>query len=72
MGRAARSKMLAELANLVEQSRAGGPLRAAPLGFVFALLNSVAEATMDYMTQDASHARQHCKSGFEAVWRMIA
>ena len=70
--RARGSKILAELAALVEQSRAKGPLKKAPLGFVFALMNSVAEATMDFMAQDAANARQHCKAGFEAVWRMIA
>ena len=70
--RAAGNRMLRELADLVEQSRAEGPMRKAPLGFVFALMNSVSEATMDYMTQDEAHAKQHCKAGFEAVWRMIA
>ena len=70
--RAAGNRMLAELATLVEQSRAGGPLRKAPRSFVFALMNSVAEATMEYMTQDAANAAKHCKAGFEAVWRMVA
>ena len=70
--RAAGNKMLAELAALIEESRASGPLKKAPLGFVLALMNSVAEATMDFMTQDPTNARQHCKTGFEALWRMIA
>ena len=70
--RVAGHNMLTELAAIVERSREGGSLRKAPIGFVFALMNSVAEATMDYMTQDAENAKQHCKAGFEAVWRMLS
>ena len=42
----------------MERSRAGGPMRDPPMGFVAALMNSVAEATMDYMVQDARNARR--------------
>ncbi len=70
--RAAGNRLLAELAALVEQSRAAGPLRKAPIQFVFALMNSVAEATMDFMVQDPENAGKHCKAGFEAMWRMVA
>ena len=44
----------------------------APMGFVVAIMNSVAEATMDFMAQDPTNAKKHCKAGFDAVWRMIA
>jgi hypothetical protein len=63
---------MTELAELADQSRANGAMRNAPLGFVLSILNSVAEATMDYMTQDAANAKKHCKEGFDAVWRMMA
>ncbi|HEY1903374.1 MAG TPA: TetR/AcrR family transcriptional regulator [Terracidiphilus sp.] len=69
--RAAGHKMMANLAELVERSRANGPMRSAPLGFVLALMNSVAEATMDYMTHDPANANKHCKAGFDALWRMV-
>jgi hypothetical protein len=69
--RAAGHKMMAGLAELADRSRATGPMRKAPLGFVLAIMNSVAEATMDYMTQDAQNARKHCKEGFDALWRMV-
>jgi AcrR family transcriptional regulator len=69
--RAAGHKTMADLAELVERSRASGPMRKAPLGFVLALMNSVAEATMDYMTHDPANARKHCKAGFDALWRMV-
>jgi hypothetical protein len=47
-------------------------MRKVPMGFVVAIMNSVAEATIDFMTEDPSHARKHCTEGFEALWRMVA
>ena len=69
--RAAGHKMMADLAELADRSRANGPMRKVPLGFVLAIMNSVAEATMDYMTQDAPNAKKHCREGFDALWRML-
>ena len=69
--RMAGHKMMAPLAELVECSRENGSMQKAPLAFVLALMNSVAEATMDFMTQDSANAKKHCKVGFEAVWRML-
>jgi AcrR family transcriptional regulator len=69
--RTAGHKMMADLAALVERGRASGPMRKASLGFVLALMNSVAEATMEYMTHDPPNANKHCKAGFDALWRMV-
>jgi AcrR family transcriptional regulator len=65
-------KTMARIAELMEQSRAGGPMRKAPMGFVAAILNSLAEATMDFMVQDPANAKKHRKAGFDALWRVIA
>ena len=70
--RAAVHKTMAGIAGLLEEIRAGGPMRNAPMGFVVAIMNSVAEATIDFMTQDPTHAKKHCKEGFEALWRVVA
>jgi AcrR family transcriptional regulator len=70
--RAAGHRTMASVAGLLEHIRANGPMRKAPMGFVVAIMNSVAEATIDFMTQDSSHARKHCKEGFEALWRVVA
>ena len=35
-------------------------------------MNSIAEATMDYMAQDPKKAKEHAKVGFEALWRLIS
>ena len=57
---------------LEEQSRARGPMRNAQMRFVAAIMNSLAEATMDFMVQDPANAKKHCKAGFDALWRVIA
>jgi AcrR family transcriptional regulator len=70
--RAAGHKTMARIVELMEQSRAGGPLRDVPMAFVAAIMNSLAEATMDFMVHDPRNAKKHCKSGFDALWRVIA
>lgn len=69
--RAAGQKMMAGIAELLEQIRANGPLRKVPMNFVAGIMNSVAEATMDFMAQDPARAKKHCKVGFEALWRVV-
>jgi AcrR family transcriptional regulator len=70
--RAAGHKAMADIADLMERGRAHGPMRKAPLAFVAAIMNSLAEATMDFMVQDPTNADKHSKVGFEALWRVIA
>jgi len=70
--RAAGNKMMAHVADLLDRSRADGPMQKVSMGFLVTLMNSVAEATMDYMTQDPANAKKHSKEGFEAFWRMLA
>jgi AcrR family transcriptional regulator len=69
--RAAAHKTMARIGELLERSRARGPMSKAPMGFVVLLMSSVAEATMDFMTQDPKNAKKHCKTGFDAVWRIV-
>ncbi|MGA2833968.1 MAG: TetR/AcrR family transcriptional regulator [Terracidiphilus sp.] len=69
--RAAGHRTMAGIAELLERSRANGPMRNAPMSFVVAIMNSVAEATMDFMVQDPSNAKKHCKVGFDALWRIV-
>jgi AcrR family transcriptional regulator len=69
--RAAGHKMMAPVADLLERARAHGPMQKVSMGFLVALLNSVGEATMDFMTQDPANAKKHSKEGFDAFWRML-
>ncbi len=70
--RIAANKAMAGAAELMERVRAGGSMRKIPMAFVLGLMNSVAEATMDFMAQDPASAKMHCLAGFEALWRMVA
>lgn len=66
------SQSMGGIVKLLERSRENGPMREAPLGLVVALMNALAEATIDFMIQDPANADGHCKAGFDAMWRMIA
>ena len=70
--RAAAHKTMSGIADLLERVRATGQLSKAPMGFVVAVVSALAEATVDFMTHDPLHADQHCKAGFEALWRVLA
>jgi AcrR family transcriptional regulator len=69
--RAAAHKTMVGIGELLERSRASGPLRNVSMGFVVALMNSLADATMDFMIHDPTNAEKHCKVGFDALWRML-
>jgi len=69
--RAASHQAMAELAGMLERARARGPMRDAPMEFVVALMNSLAEATMDFMVGDPANADEHCKAGFDALCRVL-
>jgi AcrR family transcriptional regulator len=70
--RAAGHKTMASIGGLLERCHANGSMREAPMAFMAAIMNSLAEATMDYMVQDPTHADKHCKIGFDALWRILA
>jgi AcrR family transcriptional regulator len=69
--RAASHRAMAEVAGMLERARARGPMRDAPMGFVVAMMNSLAEATMDFMVKDPANADEHCRIGFDALCRML-
>ncbi|MDR3470138.1 MAG: TetR/AcrR family transcriptional regulator [Devosia sp.] len=63
---------MAPFAQLIERCRANGPMRDVSLGFVTALMTATAEATIDFIQNDPANADLHARTGFEALWRMIA
>ena len=69
--RAASHQAMSDVAELVEQARAGGPMRDVPMDFVVAMMSSLAEATMDFMVSDPEHADEHRGAGFDALRRML-
>jgi AcrR family transcriptional regulator len=70
--RIAGHEIMMGIAALMQQMRASGPMRNAPMPFVASIMNALAEATMDFMIQDPANAKKHCKTGFDALWRAIA
>jgi hypothetical protein len=69
--RAAAHKTMTRIGELLERCRAGGPMSKAPMSFIAMLMNSVAEGTMDFMVQDPRNAKKYCKTGFDAIWRIV-
>lgn len=65
-------RAMAGIAELLEQSRANGPMHEVPLGFVAALTNALAETTIDFMIRDPANADAHSRDAFEALWRIVA
>jgi AcrR family transcriptional regulator len=63
---------LTGVAEILERSREKGPMRDAPLAFVLALANALADTTIDFIVEDPDQAAEHGRTGFEALWRMIA
>lgn len=68
----AASLTLTGIAALLERSRENGPMRDAPLSFVVALADALAQATIDFIIRDPDNADAHGRAGFDALWRMIA
>jgi AcrR family transcriptional regulator len=69
--RAAAQKTAAPVAEVLERGRTNGPMQKAPMAFILAIMNSVAETTIDFMTKDPANAKKHSKMGFDALWRML-
>ena len=62
---------MAGIKKLLERSRENGPMCDVPLEFIVALMNALADATIDFMIHDPVNADKHCLAGFEAMWRML-
>ena len=69
--RATSHQAMTNVARMVEEARSKGPMRGAPMEFVVAMMNSLAEATMDFTTSDPANADMHCQVGFDALWRIV-
>lgn len=70
--RAAGFKIMAGFIELMERMRVNGSLKNTPMNFAGAIMNSLADTTMDFMISEPANAKQHCEVGFETFWRAIA
>jgi AcrR family transcriptional regulator len=69
--REAANRLTAGIAAYIERSRMNGPMRDEPIAFVGSLINSMSEATIDFMILDPANAERHAMTAFEAIWRVI-
>jgi AcrR family transcriptional regulator len=60
------------IADLLDRSRADGPMRDAPLGFTLSLTSAIADATIDAMIREPAEAEARSRVAFEAMWRVLA
>jgi hypothetical protein len=47
-------------------------LRDQPPAFAAAIMRSLADTTMDFMSNEPELAERYCEAGFEAYWNAIA
>lgn len=69
--RIAAGKSMARIGELLEQVRANGPMADAPMGLVAQIVDALVNATEAYILSDPDNAEAHCKTGFEALWRVV-
>lgn len=60
------------IADLLERSRANGPMQDAPLGFVLALTNAIADTAIDAVIREPAAAEALSSVAFDAIWRVLA
>jgi AcrR family transcriptional regulator len=60
------------MAELMERSREGGPIKDEPISFVLLIVGAIADTTMDVMIRDPDSADARSEVAFEAVWRVLA
>lgn len=61
-----------ELTAALQECVDSGLFRDQPADFTAAIMRSLAETTMDFMTLVPEQAERYCEAGFEAYWNAIA
>jgi AcrR family transcriptional regulator len=69
--RADADRAMTEFGGMLDRARSRGPMRDAPMEFVVAAVDSLAETTMDFMASDPARADEHSRSGFAALCGML-
>jgi AcrR family transcriptional regulator len=70
--KAAGMRTFAEFNAMMQESVTNRALRDQPPAFVSAILATMAETTMDFMSRDAAQAEGYRSAGFEAFWHAIS
>jgi AcrR family transcriptional regulator len=60
------------IADLLERSRAGGPMQDVPLSFVLTLISAIADAAIDTILDEPAESEARSSAAFDAIWRVLA
>ncbi|MDB5972826.1 MAG: TetR family transcriptional regulator [Hydrocarboniphaga sp.] len=69
--KASGSKAFADVQVLLNESMANSSLRELPSNFVGAVMTTLAEVTIDFMTREPADAERYAAAGFSAFWNAI-
>jgi AcrR family transcriptional regulator len=65
------SEPFGEVHEMLRESVAGGVLKDQPPGFASAIMNAMAETTMEFIAREPGKAKRYTTAGFEAFWKAI-
>ncbi len=60
-----------EINEMLRESLASGVLKDQPPAFAAAIMNAIADTTMDFIAREPGQAKQYTKAGFDAFWKAI-
>ncbi len=60
------------VSQMMEEAVRSGVLVNAPIAFLYAIIEQIADITIDYVSKDPEDAEQHRERGFQASWRAVA
>lgn len=69
--KAAGSEAFNDISRHMQEGAASGALRNHPPAFTAAIMRSLADTTMDFMSNEPEQAERYCEAGFEAYWNAM-
>ncbi|MGV8919735.1 MAG: TetR/AcrR family transcriptional regulator [Pseudomonas sp.] len=63
---------MADISQTMQHGIDSGTFREQPPAFIAAIMRSLAETTMDFMSNEPEQAQRYREAGFEAYWNSIA
>ncbi|WP_341963665.1 TetR/AcrR family transcriptional regulator [Pseudomonas sp. RC10] len=70
--RVAGSEAFNDISALLHEGSSCNAFRDQPPAFAAAIMRSLADTTMDFMSNEPEHAERYCEAGFVAFWNAIA
>src|SRR5262249_5521989 len=61
--------LFTEFNDMMRECAAGGAMRHQPPAFASAVMNAIADATMDFLAREPAQAKRYTRAGFDAFWK---